>query len=42
MTTMSVLSAPRDAGAGIKVGWVGLEVLGSSRKSFVIIVANNP
>jgi len=38
MTTISVLSATRDAGAGAEVGRDGLEVPVSSKGFFVLIV----
>ena len=38
MTTMSVLSATRDAGADSEVGWGGLEVPVSSKAFIALIV----
>jgi hypothetical protein len=38
MTTMSVLSATRNAGAGVEAGWGGLEALVSSEEVFMLIV----
>jgi hypothetical protein len=42
MTTMSVLSATGDAGAGIEVGWGSLKVLVSFKALFVLIVMRIP